>query len=63
MVSLEDQNAIAGTADINAWMVEEGIDELLPGTYDIPIYFGISEAVKLEGEVKAEITFAKVAEE
>ena len=63
VVSLEDQNAIAGTADINAWMVEEGIDELLPGTYDIPIYFGISEAVKLEGEVKAEITFAKVAEE
>ena len=62
VVSAADQSAIAGTVDVQAWMEEEEISELAPGTYEIPIGFAISEEIKTDGEVTAKVTFARAEE-
>ena len=62
VVSPADQNTIAGTIDVRAWMEEEGINELMPGTYQIPISFGIPKEIKTEGKITAKVTFARVEE-
>lgn len=62
VVSPADQNTIAGTVDVQAWMEEEGINELTPGTYEIPVSFGISKEIKIDGEITAEVTFARAEE-
>ncbi|MDE6925937.1 MAG: hypothetical protein K2P59_11870 [Acetatifactor sp.] len=61
-VSPADQNTIMGTIDVQAWMEEEGISELTPGTYQIPIHFGISEEIKIDGEITARVIFARAEE-
>ncbi|MCM1062981.1 MAG: CdaR family protein [Eubacterium sp.] len=62
VVSATDQSAIAGTVDVQAWMDEEDIDQLAPGIHEIPISFGIANEVKIDGEVTARVTFARVEE-
>ncbi len=62
VVSPADQNTIAGTIDVQAWMEDEGMNELTPGTYQIPISFGISKEIKTEGEITAKVTFARAEE-
>jgi len=62
VVSPADQNTIAGIVDVQAWMEEEDINELAPGTYQIPISFGISEGIKIDGEITARVTFAREEE-
>jgi len=62
VVSSVDQNTITGTVDVQAWMEEEEINELTPGTYQIPISFGIPKEIKTGGEITAKVTFAKVEE-
>ena len=42
------QNGIRGVVDIAAWMEEQELTELEPGTYTIPITFGLAEEVTAE---------------
>lgn len=62
VVSAVDQNAIAGTVDVKAWMEEEEIKELTPGTYQLPVDLGISEDIKTNGELSVKVTFARAEE-
>lgn len=62
VVSPTDQNTITGTVDVQAWMEKEEINELAPGTYQIPISFGISKEIKINGEITARVTFVRVEE-
>lgn len=38
---------VTGRIDITSWMTEQGIDELAPGTYNIPVIFNLSDNVKI----------------
>lgn len=58
-VSPADQNMITGTVDVKAWMDREDIEELTPGTYQIPIAFGIPEGTALSRKVTVRVTFTK----
>lgn len=62
VVSPADQNAIMGTIDVQAWMEEEGISELTPGAYQIPIHFEISKEIKIDGEITARVVFTRAEE-
>lgn len=62
VVASVDQNAITGVIDVQAWMEEEDREELTPGTYQIPVSFGISSGIKIEGEVMARVIFARAEE-
>lgn len=62
VVSPADQNIIMGTIDVQAWMEEEGISELTPGAYQIPIHFGISKEIKIDGEITARVVFTRAEE-
>lgn len=62
VVSPADQDAIAGTVDVRAWMEKENRRELSPGTYQIPVSFGISNDIKIDGEVMAKVTFVRAEE-
>lgn len=62
VVSSTDQNTIAGTVDIQAWMEEEGINQLVPGTYQIPISFNISNQIKTDSETTAKVIFVRAEE-
>lgn len=55
-VSPLDQNAIRGTADIGAWMREQRMEELEPGTYRIPVIFSLPGNVTIESQVYMQIT-------
>lgn len=61
-ISAADPGAITGTVDVRAWMEKEGIRNLTPGTYQIPISFSISNNVKIDGEITAKVIFARVEE-
>lgn len=58
-VSPADQNAIDGTVNVKAWMDREDIEELTPGTYQIPIDFGVPEGTVLSEKVTVRVTFTK----
>ena len=51
-----DQNAIRGTADIAAWMRERRMEELEPGTYQIPVTFSLPDNITMESQVYMQIT-------
>ncbi len=44
---------LLGTVDVAAWMQEQRMEELLPGTYSIPIQFTLPEGVEQPDEVEA----------
>lgn len=62
VVSPADQNSIMGVVDVQAWMEDEDREELSPGTYQIPIRFGISGDIKIEGKVTARVIFLRAEE-
>lgn len=62
VVSTADPGAITGTVDVQAWMEKEGIRNLTPGTYQIPIGFSISNEIKIDGEITAKVIFVRVEE-
>lgn len=62
VVSPADQNSITGVVDVQAWMKDEGRDELAPGTYQIPVSFEISDDIKINGKVTARVIFVRAEE-
>lgn len=57
------QNQIVGTIDIVAWMAENELEELRPGTYEMPVTFGLSEDITIETPVNVIITIKNLEEE
>lgn len=50
---------VRGVVDIAAWMDEEGLTELAPGNYYVPVKFELGNDVKTEG-VKMQLTIAEM---
>lgn len=59
VVSSADQNMITGTVDVKAWMENEDREQLTPGTYQIPIDFGVPEGIVQNRKVTARVIFTR----
>lgn len=57
-----DSGAVKGAIDIAAWMEQEDLQALSPGSHSIPISFEISDDIIMEEELTARVTFSKVEE-
>ena len=57
------QSAVGGIIDVNAWMLEQNVEELQPGTYDMPVVFGLSENISVVTPVMVQVTIAEPEEE
>lgn len=53
------QSDIRGVVDIAAWMEEQELTELEPGTYTIPITFGLAEEITTE-EITVRVTVDEI---
>lgn len=58
-VSLLQANTLTGVADIRAWMANEGLEELAPGTYFIPIAFQLPEGVVVENRATLRVAIIR----
>lgn len=54
------QENVTGVVDIAAWMQENGMETLNPGTYTIPVTFSLNENVTLETPVSVRIVISEV---
>lgn len=54
--------APSGVIDIAAWMEGEGLEDLSPGVYDIPVTFRLPEGVVSDRQIVLRITFVEVEE-
>ncbi len=52
-------NGISAMIDIAAWMAEQNIEELTPGTYDMPVIFGLSEDIAVTEPVMVPVTISE----
>ncbi len=48
--------SLAGSIDVEAWMKEENITRLVPGVYQMPVDFGLSEEITVTVPVTASVT-------
>lgn len=62
-ISLLNESAVRGTVDIGAWMAEQGMEELVPGTYDIPVDFGFVEEITVDRPVSLHLVITKNEED
>ena len=51
---LRDSN-VTGVLDLNKWMEDNGVEEMTPGSYVIPVTFNLSEDVTIENDVNIHI--------
>ncbi len=51
---LRDSN-VTGVLDLNKWMEDNGVEEMTPGNYVIPVTFNLSEDVTIENDVNIHI--------
>lgn len=56
-------NAVTGRIDITSWMTAERIDELVPGTYNIPVTFNLTEQVEQMDTVTAPVIVSMEVQE
>lgn len=54
------QDTISGNADIASWMVQEGMEELVPGVYHIPVNFALPGKVVVKEPLLVQITVVKL---
>ncbi len=50
------QDAVMGSIDMAAWMDEEGIRELRPGAYNIPVTFALDEQITVTTPLHVRVT-------
>ena len=62
-VSLLHENVLRGTVDLAAWMEEQEIQELNPGTYRLPVTFDLSEGLEITQPITVKVTFVRQEEE
>ena len=54
-VSVLRDNTVTGVLDLEKWMEDNGVEELTPGNYTLPVTFNLSENITIENDVKIHI--------
>lgn len=62
-VSAVNQAEVQGVIDVEAWMEEQEISELVPGSYLLPVSFELGEGVSLKEELLVNLKIMEVEEE
>ena len=54
-VSILRDSSVTGVLDLNRWMGDNGLEELTPGNYTIPVTFNLSEDITVDTDVNIHI--------
>lgn len=54
-ISILRDNSVTGVLDLTKWMEDNGVEELTPGSYVVPVTFNLSEDVTIENDVNIHI--------
>lgn len=54
-VSILRDSTVTGVLDLNQWMEDNGLEELTPGNYTIPVTFNLSEDITIDTDVNIHI--------
>lgn len=54
-VSILRDSSVTGVLDLNQWMEDNGLEELTPGNYTIPVTFNLSENITVDTDVSIHI--------
>lgn len=54
-VSILRDSSVTGALDLNRWMEDNGLEELTPGNYTIPVTFNLSEDITVDTDVNIHI--------
>lgn len=54
-VSILRDSSVTGVLDLNRWMEDNGLEELTPGNYTIPVTFNLSENITVDTDVNIHI--------
>ena len=54
-VSILRDSSVTGVLDLNQWMEDNGLEELTPGNYTIPVTFNLSEDITVDTDVNIHI--------
>lgn len=54
-VSILRDSTVTGVLDLNQWMEDNGLEELTPGNYTIPVTFNLSEDITVDTDVNIHI--------
>ena len=54
-VSILHDSSVTGVLDLNQWMEDNGLEELTPGNYTIPVTFNLSEDITVDTDVNIHI--------
>lgn len=54
-VSILRDSSVTGVLDLNRWMEDNGLEELTPGNYTIPVTFNLSEDITIDTDVNIHI--------
>ena len=54
-ISILRDSSVTGVLDLEKWKTDNGVEELTPGNYTIPVTFNLSEDVTIENEVNIHI--------
>lgn len=54
-VSILRDSSVTGVLDLNQWMEDNGLEELTPGNYTIPVTFNLSEGITVDTDVNIHI--------
>ena len=54
-VSILRDSSVTGVLELNQWMVDNGLEELTPGNYTIPVTFNLSEDITVDTDVNIHI--------
>lgn len=54
-VSILRDSSVTGVLDLNQWMEDNGLEELTPGNYTIPVTFNLSEDISVDTDVNIHI--------
>lgn len=54
-VSILRDSSVTGVLDLNQWMEDNGLEELTPGNYTIPVIFNLSEDITVDTDVNIHI--------
>lgn len=54
-ISIPRDSSVTGVLDLNQWMEDNGLEELTPGNYTIPVTFNLSEDITVDTDVNIHI--------
>ena len=54
-VSILRDSSVTGILDLNKWMEDNGVEEMTPGNYTIPVTFNLSEDITVDPDINIHI--------